>query len=59
MFSRLPIPLAQLNGGNNSENLKNEIRRLLFLCIDKKNLRNNSIKVWLTLFKYGSNLYEH
>ena len=29
MMSRLPIPLAQLNAGNNSEKLKNEIRQLL------------------------------
>ena len=26
MLSRLPIPLAQLKAGNNSEKLKNEIR---------------------------------
>ena len=30
MLSRLPITLAQLNAGNNSENLKNEIRPLLY-----------------------------
>ena len=30
MLSRLPITLAQLNTGNNSEKLKNEIRRLLY-----------------------------
>ena len=29
MFSRLPISLAQLKAGNNSEKLKNEIRQLL------------------------------
>ena len=29
MFSRLPISLAQLKPGNNSEKLKNEIRQLL------------------------------
>ena len=29
MLSRLPISLAQLNAGNNSEELKNEIRQLL------------------------------
>ena len=29
MLSRLPISLAQLNAGNNSEKLKNEIRQLL------------------------------
>ena len=30
IFSRLPISLAQLNAGNNSEKLKNEIRQLLY-----------------------------
>ena len=29
MLSRLPISLAQLKDGNNSEKLKNEIRQLL------------------------------
>ena len=30
MLSRLPIALAQLKAGNNSERLKNEIRQLLY-----------------------------
>ena len=30
MLSRLPISLAQLNAGNNSEKFKNEIRQLLY-----------------------------
>ena len=30
MLSRLPITLAQLKAGNNSEKLKNEIRQLLY-----------------------------
>ena len=37
ILSRLPIPLAQLNAGNNSEKLNNKIRQLLYsLCISKK-----------------------
>ena len=37
MLSRLPISLAQLNTGNNSEKLKSEIRQLLcFLYRSKK-----------------------
>ena len=37
MFSRLPISLAQLNAGNNSEKLKYEIRQILYsLCRSKK-----------------------
>ena len=30
MLSRIPITLAQLKAGNNSEKLKNEIRQLLY-----------------------------
>ena len=30
ILRRLPISLAQLNAGNNSEKLKNEIRQLLY-----------------------------
>ena len=33
MLSRLPISLAQLKAGNNSEKLKNEIRQLLYTII--------------------------
>ena len=37
MLSRLPITLAQLNVGNNSEKLKNEIRQMRYsLCRSKK-----------------------
>ena len=37
LLSRLPITLAQLKAGNNSEKLKNEIRQLLhFLYRSKK-----------------------
>ena len=36
MFSRLPISLAQLKAGNNSEKLKNEIRQLYSLYRSKK-----------------------
>ena len=30
MLSRLPISLAQLKAGNNSEKLKNEIKQILY-----------------------------
>ena len=36
MLSRLPISLAQLKAGNNSEKLKNKIRQLYSLYISKK-----------------------
>ena len=38
MLSRLPISLAQLKAGNNSENLENEIRQLLYSLYRSKNL---------------------
>ena len=46
MLSRLPISLAQVKVGNNSEKLKNEIRQLwYFLYLKKltKNVYNNLI----------------
>ena len=39
MFIRLPITVAQLQAGNNSQKLKNEIRQLLhFLHRSENNL---------------------
>ena len=38
MLSRLPITLAQLNTGNNSEKLKKEIRQLLYSLSRSKKL---------------------
>ena len=38
MLSRLPITLTQLNAGNNSEKLKNEIRQLLYSLYHSKNV---------------------
>ena len=41
MLRRLPITLAQLKAGNNSEKLKNEIRQLLYsLYRSKKRTKN-------------------
>ena len=38
MFSRLPISLAQLKAGTNSEKLKNEIRQFLYSLYRSKNM---------------------
>ena len=38
MLSRLPITLAQLKAGNNSEKLKNKIRQLLYFLYRWKNM---------------------
>ena len=55
MLSRLPISLTQLNAGNNSEKLKNEIMQLLYYLYRSKNIQKMSIKIWLTLLKMETN----
>ena len=45
MLSRLPITLAQLKTGTNSQKLKTKLDNYCILCTDQKNLQNNSLKV--------------
>ena len=49
MLSRLPISLAQLEAGNNSNKLKNEIRQLLYSLYRLKNMTK---KVYNNLIKH-------
>ena len=49
MLSRLPITLAQLEAGNNSEKLKNEIRQLLYSLYRSRNMTK---QVYNNLIKY-------
>ena len=44
MLSRLPISLAQLKAGNNSEKLKNEIRQILHSLYRSKKLTESVYK---------------
>ena len=44
MISRLPISLVQLNAGNNSKKLKNEIRQLLYSLYRSKKLTKQIYK---------------
>ena len=48
MLQRLPIALAQVKAGNNSENLLNEIRQIIYLLYQSKEITkkvyNNLIK---------------
>ena len=44
MLNRLPISLAQLKVGNNSEKLKNEIRQLLYSLYRSKKLNKQIYK---------------
>ena len=49
MLSRLSISLPQLEAGNNSNKLKNEIRRLLYSLYCSKNMTK---QVYNNLIKY-------
>ena len=54
MLSRLPISLAQLEAGNNSEKLKNEIRQLLYSLYRSENITkqvyNNLMRpIWINI----------
>ena len=49
MLSRLPISLAQLNAGNNSEKLKNEIRQLLYSLYRSKKLTKKIYKSFIDI----------
>ena len=44
MISSLPITLAQLKAGNNSESLENEIRQLLYSFYRSKKLTKELYK---------------
>ena len=48
MLQRLPIALAQVKAGNNSENLLNEIRQIVYSLYQSK---ENTKKVWNNLIK--------
>ena len=58
LLRRLPITLAQLKAGNNSEKLKNEIRQLLYSLYQSRKLTKQLYKSLIDIFKNGSNLYE-
>ena len=43
MLSRLPITLAQLKVGNNSEKLKNDVRQLLYSSYRSKKINQDNL----------------
>ena len=45
MLSRLPIILAQLKAGNNSEKIKNEIRQIFYSLYRSKKLTKRVYKI--------------
>ena len=48
MLQRLPIALAQVKAGNNSENLLNEIRQIIYSLYQSKEITK---KVYINLMK--------
>ena len=60
MLQRLPIPLAQVKTGNNSESLVNEIRQIVYSLYQSKQINkkvyNNKIKS--IQYKDGYYVYE-
>ena len=44
MLQRLPIALAEIKAGNNSENLLNEIKRIIYSLYQSKEITKKSIQ---------------
>ena len=55
MLSRLPVSLAHLKAGNNSEKFKIEVRQLLHSLYRSKKMCKSLISIYL---KHGNNFYE-
>ena len=62
MLQRLPIALAQVKAGNNSESLLNEIRQIVYSLYQSKEITkkvyNNLIKSIQWNYKNGYYIYE-
>ena len=56
MLNRLPIVLAQLQAGNNSNKLKDEIRQLLYSLYRSKNPKKNIALVNLSIYYTWKNI---
>ena len=55
MLTRLPISLAQLKAGNNSEKLKNEMRQLLYSLYRSKNITKQIYNNLISTYKLNKN----
>ena len=55
MLTRLPISLVQLKAGNNSEELKNEIRQLLYSLYDSKNITKQVYNNLISTYELNKN----
>ena len=62
MLQRLPIALAKVKAGNNSESLLNEIRQIVYFLYQSKQITkkvyNNIIKSIQWNYKNGYYIYE-
>ena len=58
MLQRLPISLAQVKAGSNSESLLNEIRQIAYSLYQSKKVYNNIIKSIQSNYKNGYYIYE-
>ena len=45
MLQRLPVALAQVKAGNNSENLLNEIRQIIYFLYQSKEINKKTIQL--------------
>ena len=59
MLRRLPITLAQLKAGNNSQKLKNEITQILHSLYCSKKLTKTICNHLINAVSNGKNLYQH
>ena len=56
MLKRLPIALAQISAGNNSESLLNEIRQIVYYLYRSKEITK---KVYNNIFKSIKSIIQH
>ena len=62
MLQRLPIALAQVKAGNNSESLLNEIRQIVYSLYQSKQITKKGIqphtRIYSITYKKGHYIYE-
>ena len=58
MLQRLPIAYAQVKAGNTSENLINEMRQFIILCIERKNTTHNEFNNTMNT-TYTTSIQQH
>ena len=59
MLQRLTIALAHVKAGNNSENLSNEIRQIVYSLYQSKEITNKLYEVLFQVFLSFRRLLKH